>query len=118
MAEWHLKELREALERRGWRFVAEHEGDSYSISASWEFIREANRPPLFIDFEGLDDMNTLSIDESYGCRVRGVDALGFYFGRKGTAGSSRRSNWLAELSEFVEWIEDFRLRSETITDKE
>lgn len=106
MAEWHLKELRNAVERSGWRFVAEHSGDNYSISASWEFKRSDNEPVLWIDFEGLDDMRTLPIEQSYGCRVRNRSGEGLYFRRKGSADSAKREIWLKELKAFVASLND------------
>ena len=70
MAEWHLKELRNAIERSGWRFVAEHPLDDLYISASWEFKRGGKEPVLWIDFGGIDDLRTLPIERSYGCQAR------------------------------------------------
>lgn len=101
MAEWHLKELRNAIERSGWRFVAEHPGDNYSISASWEFKRGDKEPALWIDFEGLDDMRTLPIEQSYACAVRDQRTPGLYFRRKGSSDSAKREIWLKELREFA-----------------
>lgn len=63
-------------------------------------------------------MNTLPIDESYGCRVRGVDALGIYFGRKSATGSSVRTTWLAELNEFAKRLDHFSRGTEGLTEKE
>lgn len=101
MAEWHLDELREAMERSGWRFVAEHPSHHLYISASWEFERSGDEP-LFIDFGGIDDLNTLPISESYGCNVRGEAGLGLYFRRRGDRTSAKRRLWQAELKDFVE----------------
>ncbi len=101
MAVWHLKELREALDRRGWRFLGELEGDDYAISATWEFVRDPDDGSIFIDFNGLDDLKTLPIDQSYGCNVRGKEHMGLYFGKKGTTDSTSRVKWKAELHEFV-----------------
>ncbi len=101
MADWHLKELREALESKGWQIIAEYAGDEYAISASWEIQRSSKRLSLLIDFEGLDDMLTLPVERSYGCKVRGSDLLSLYFGRRGEKGSNARQNWQQELYQFV-----------------
>ena len=101
MAEWHLKELRNAIERSGWRFVTERPGDNYRFSASWEFERSDKEPALWIDFEGLDDMRTLPIEQSYGCRARNHSGEGLYFRRKGSSDSVKREIWLKELNAFV-----------------
>jgi hypothetical protein len=92
MAEWHLRDLRNALARRGWTIVAEHPGDDARVSASWEVRRSTKDSTLFIDFHGLDDLRCLPIIESYACRVRA--GAGLYFGRPG-------DRWRQALNEFV-----------------
>lgn len=104
MADWHLSELRTAIERVGWRFVREHASDDLYISGSWEFQRDSSEPNLFIDFAGIDDLRTLPMNESYGCRVRGAGGTGLYFSRKGVSGTKRRDTWRDELAEFVEGL--------------
>lgn len=101
MALWHLEELRTSLEKRGWRFVAELPGDDRSISASWKFVRSSPDDVLIIDFNGLDDMETLPIEAAYGCSVRDRNGLGLYFGRKGVANSEQRRRWQTELKDLV-----------------
>jgi hypothetical protein len=103
MAQWHLDELRAALERRGWRFAEELPGNDYDISASWRLVRSGTPPEVVIDFEGLDDLNTLPISESYACRARGSDHS-LYFGRRGETGTSTRERWKSELGSFVEAV--------------
>lgn len=101
MAEWHLKELRNAIERSGWRFVAEHPSDDLYISASWEFKRGDKEPVLWIDFGGIDDLRTLPIERSNGCQARHRPSEGLYFRRKGSSDSVKREIWLKELNAFV-----------------
>jgi hypothetical protein len=101
MAEWHLKELRNAIERCGWRFIVEHPSEDLYVSASWEFMRSDKEPVLFIDFDGIDDLRTLPIEKSYGCRVRGRAGQGLYFSRKGSGDSVKRDTWSTELKAFV-----------------
>jgi hypothetical protein len=106
MAEWHLKELRAALERRGWRFLTEHAGDAYRISATWEFVRDGKS--ILIDFDGLtisDDMDTLPIEQSYGCCLRGKPLVSLYFSKRGEKGSSARSAWVAAVKDFSDLID-------------
>lgn len=100
MAKWHLDELRNALERRGWRYEGELPGDDYRISATWRFGRSGRDTFLLIDFEGLDDLRTLPITESYACHVRGSQHA-LYFRRRGHRGSRSRDHWLQELAAFV-----------------
>ena len=101
MATWHLEELRNALERKGWRVVAELPGDDYRVSATWELQRSGDPRSLVIDFDGLDDMKTLPLDESYACSVRGTDHS-LSFSRRGETGSDARARWRDQLSAFVE----------------
>jgi hypothetical protein len=79
MGNWHLEDLRHALEGKGWQILAEHPGDDYKTSGSWEIRRSTRRPPLFIDFDGLDDLNCLPMPQSYGCHLRGQQAMFLYF---------------------------------------
>ena len=101
MADWHLSELRQAIEKAGWRFVAERPGDEYRISATWEFERDSSEANVLINFDGLDDLKTLPITESYGCHLQGSRHASLYFGRKGNTRSNRRVTWRTELETFV-----------------
>ena len=98
MAIWHLEKLRVALERRGWSCV-ELPVDEFGVSATWELRRSRDERVLHIDFEGLNDLRTLPIHESYGCRVRETGE-GLYFRRQRTLGL-----WQEEVAAFVEHLE-------------
>jgi hypothetical protein len=104
MAEWHLTDLRNALERRGWRFEAELPGDEYRVSGTWVLSR-SGRPDqaLLIDFDGLDDMRTLPLNESYGCSVRGT-TNSLYFLRRSSNDPPARHRWVSDLDSFVKKI--------------
>ncbi len=101
MADWHLAELEAELTRRGWRIVTVSEGNDYDVSAVWELYCGGVDQTLFVEFEGLDDMRTLPLEECYGCRVRGAEGEGLYFSKKGVSGSGRRESWKRELEQFV-----------------
>ena len=105
MAQWHLDELRNSLERRGWRVIAEQAGDEYRISATWVIQRSIQAEPLLIDFEGFDDMICLPLERSYGCHVRGHSSEGIYFSKRGHKSSSHRENWNKELSSFMAYLD-------------
>ncbi|HET9789244.1 MAG TPA: hypothetical protein VFP47_19065 [Pyrinomonadaceae bacterium] len=107
MPDWHLQEIRDALESRGWRLVAERPGDEYRVSATWEIERSTKKPSVLIDFAGLDDLIALPLEQSYGCSVRGSDSLGLYFGRKGERGSKRRQSWQRNLQQFLDKLDSF-----------
>ena len=98
MATWHLEELRNALERRGWRCV-ELPGDDRRISATWELSRAGDERHLHVDFEGLDDLRTLPLAESYGCSIRETGGS-VYFRRQ-----RAREIWEREIRAFVDALE-------------
>jgi hypothetical protein len=100
MADWHLKELRASLEKRGWRVAVELPGDNRAISGSWEMKRAGDARRLIVDFEGLDDLRVLPMSESYACRARGTSHA-LYFSRRGERGSKARARWNSELAAFV-----------------
>src|SRR5687768_16353300 len=102
MADWHLSELRVALEHRGWRVVEEQPGDDYRIAASWVLERSGQDSNVILDFDGLDDLQVLPLDQAYACHLRGSNAVALYFRRKG---SSKRSIWKDELASFVDSID-------------
>ena len=101
MADWHLTDLRAALERRGWRFAGELPGDDRAISATWSFERSGRAPSrLLVDFEGLDESRVLPLNQSYACRARGTE-LSLYFRRRGENDPPARDRWVSELNGFV-----------------
>lgn len=101
MGNRHLDDLRNALEAKGWRIIAEHPGDDYRVSASWEIQRSTRRLPHFIDFEGLDDLNCLPLPQSYGCTLRGDHGLGLCFYRQRS-----RYRWKEELQAFIVGLDE------------
>jgi len=103
MADWHLKELRAALEKHGWQVVAELPGDDRTISASWDMKRAGDTQRLIIDFDGIDERRVLLLSESYACRTRG-GSQSLYFGRRGERGSKARDRWNSELAAFIEAV--------------
>jgi hypothetical protein len=105
MAKWHLDELRSALERRGWRFQDEEPGDDYRISATWRFVRSGSNGLLLIEFDGLDDLQTLPINENYVCRARGSNHA-LYLRR-----SRSRKRWRQELAAFAAPLNEINLGS-------
>jgi len=100
MADWHLRELRTSLEKRGWRVAAELPGDDRAISGSWNLKRAGDTRDLMVDFEGLDEKRVLPMSESYACRARGTSHT-LYFSRRGEGGSKARKRWNSELAAFV-----------------
>ena len=104
MAQWHLDELLVALERLGWRVTTGLPGNGYDISATWSLVRSGAEPAeVLLDFEGLEDMNTLPITQSYACTERGSERS-LYFRRRGDNDPPARDRWLRELDLFVRAI--------------
>jgi len=102
MADWHLREIEERLMKRGWRVAAIHDGDGYRISASWEIERGESR--LFLDFQGLDDLQTLPIERAYAVKVRSHPECDLGLGKKPTEARPNRM-WEEELAAFVASLE-------------
>jgi hypothetical protein len=101
MSQPHLQALERALNRKGWRIVAVLSGNDYNVSATWQIQRGASDPALLIDFDGLDDMICLPLEESYGCHVRGRpagDETASLYVRKP---NRSRSLWEQDLAAFV-----------------
>ena len=99
----HLKQIREALTRRGWRIVERVRGDeNVPGSATWE-IQRSNAGPIFlIDFSGFGPMGEdIPLGEAYGCSIRGRHAS-LYFRRVNRS----RELWLRELNEFVAALDE------------
>jgi hypothetical protein len=106
MAEWHLTELRNELEKKGWRIIAEHPSPNLYISGSWEVQRNPSMASIFIDFEGIDDLNTLPMNESYGCNIRNHEPSGLYFSKRGEkSDSNKRKIWKSNLTDFVKQLD-------------
>lgn len=105
MADWHLEELRDALARKGWSIIAELPGGNHFTSAVWEIQRSTVMPPIIIAFEGLDDLKTLPLEQSYGCYVRGRESISLYFGKRGENDSTRKRIWQNDLKRFVDDLE-------------
>jgi hypothetical protein len=80
MGDTHLSELREALDRKGWKFLSEQEGDGYGISGVWRIQRSTRAEVTELYFEGLDDLRVLPMAQAYGCHIKGQEAHGIYFG--------------------------------------
>ena len=78
-------------------------GDDYAISGTWECRRAGDARVLLLDFEGLDDMKTLPLAESYACRARGTGHV-LSFRRRGESGSAQRARWNSALAGFVEVV--------------
>jgi hypothetical protein len=104
MAQWHLDQLMEELERKGWQFVRFIPSEDLYVSGSWEIRRFGSLKSIFIDFNGVDDLNTLSMEESYGCRIR-EKTDGLYFSKQGIDKKSENYKiWKKNLKDFVENI--------------
>jgi hypothetical protein len=96
MAQWHLDELRDALNQKGWDVTAELSGNDYDISGSWQIQRSTRRSPLHIDFSGLDDMLTLPVERAFGCHLRERINVSLYFSRQQTWDTALRT-FISEL---------------------
>jgi hypothetical protein len=101
MSNRHLKALEESLGAKGWRVVAAIPGNDYDGSGTWEIQRSTGEPCVLIDFEGLDDMTCLPLQESYGCHVRGIRTISLYFRRVNRS----QQLWDRELADFLQQLD-------------
>ncbi len=106
MAQWHLQELRVALEQRGWRLISEQPGDDNSISAYWHLQRSDNEPTLVIAFQGLSETACLPLSKSYGCSIVGKENIGLYFKKRSRENKERHQQWQEELQKFIGRLEN------------
>lgn len=105
MAQWHLYELQQALEGRGWRIIEKKPGNDYDISQSWIIERRREDSRHQIDFSGQDDMQTLPVEKSYACKIANLTGAELYFGRKGHKSSDSRKKWQHDLEDFLAKLE-------------
>ena len=100
MSEQHLKSLLNTLEANRWKFIEELPGDGYRISAIWAISRTDGSNRLELEFEGLDDLITLPIEKSYGCRLKQSADINLYF-------APISNSWGKLLDEFMEKLNSY-----------
>jgi hypothetical protein len=93
----HLERLKKALEQHKWVVVDERPGNNYEISAFWRVARPNGDSEFVIAFEGLDDLETLPIENSYGCHIVGNKEVSLYFGKIGRSFPNNLSKFLEAL---------------------
>ena len=98
MSQAHLTELRKILENSHWVIASEFEGNEYDVSGVWQVSRPDGANKMHIEFEGLDDMNTLPVEESYGCRVKEAPNINLHFSRVGRSWSEELTKFINELN--------------------
>ena len=98
MSTAHLDLLRKSLEKNNWVICEELPGNEYSISASWVISRPNGNSKLKLNFEGLDDLECLPIEQSYGCHVESSGNAGLYFSKISTSFPSELSTFIDNLS--------------------
>ncbi len=94
----HLKQLRKTLEDNRWVVVEELPGNDYEISGYWKVARPNGASEFCLAFEGLDDMETLPIEKSYGCHIVGNKEVGLYFGKVSKSFPEELSGFMGALS--------------------
>ena len=99
MSDFHLNDLKKALEINHWTVVSELEGNDYDISGVWLVSRLDGKNQMHLEFEGLNDMEILPVVKSYGCRIKENPNIKLYLSR------AERS-WKEDLSKFVEALND------------
>lgn len=93
MADWHLKDLENALERSHWVVVERLPSDDYRHSGFWIIARPDGSHAQTLAFHGLDDLTALPMEQSYACTVVSSAEVGLDF--------VKRPGWNLKLAEFV-----------------
>lgn len=99
----HLEKLRNNLTKHKWVIQQELPGDDYRISAIWRISRPDKTGEFKLAFDGMDDMEVLPIEKSYGCHVISNEHIDLYFGRKSFA---------ASLTKFMIGLSKLEIRTE------
>ncbi len=99
MAQWHLDDIENALNRIGWQVTLRQEDDSeYSFLGSWT-IKRSSEYIIYFDglFDGMGNMiKNPSIDKAYACGIHDTK-ISLYFYKKG-------AKWQENLKRFVEEV--------------
>jgi len=101
MSDIHLNDIRRSPEKAHWKVVEELDGDGYSVSGVWVVERPDGTSRFHLDFQRLDDMRTLPIEQSYGCAVRESPQVSCYFSRQARS-------WPQELADFEKNLKMWR----------
>ncbi|MEQ4618411.1 MAG: hypothetical protein ABN482_10220 [Corticimicrobacter sp.] len=100
----HLRQLQDALVRRGWTVIEYLRGDpAFDVqgAASWAIQRDESRPALLLDFAGFGSMGEdIPLDRSYACAVRGT-AISLYFSRVNRS----QDTWQRDLAGFIDALD-------------
>jgi hypothetical protein len=109
MAQWHLDELRAALQQRGWG-IEQREGEGYRGAARWVLRRagvrygKAETRELVLEFGVHDARGVLPLDQAWSCAVPAL-GLDLYFTQPGLPHSESRLRWQARLGDFARALE-------------
>jgi hypothetical protein len=98
MADWHLRDLENALTAAGWRIVEVRGSDGHRIAGEWDVQRSTNYPPIPIRFDGFDELRCLPLEEAYACEAVGVRGGSIRFVQNGAV-------WEASVTRFVALLE-------------
>lgn len=98
--QYHLHDIKTALNDNHWKVIDELPGNDYDIAAVWQIARPNGLNILHIEFEGLDDMKTLPIERAYAIKIREAPDIGAYFSRPSRS-------WITELEQFMSKLEKY-----------
>jgi hypothetical protein len=97
----HLDAPKKALESSSWVIESETDGDEYDLSGVWRIARPNDEHAMHIEFEGLDDLDVLPMERSYGCRIREQPDISLYFSRIGRSWGDNLEQFIQELNNAV-----------------
>jgi hypothetical protein len=94
--EYHLNDLRKALENERWVLTDVLEGNGYDISGVWQLERYGEK--IEIHFDGQDDLKVLPMEKAFGCSAIPYLDVSLYF-------APRNKSWNKLLQLFISKIE-------------
>ncbi|MBG6209545.1 hypothetical protein IWQ49_004218 [Labrenzia sp. EL_126] len=97
----HLEILETAFARNHWIVDRRMPGDGYFISEVWHLTRVDGTGALTVEFDGLNELECLPIEKSYGCDIVEIANSGLYFSK------IRASRWPKDLALFEMRIKEF-----------
>ena len=94
--EYHLNDLRKALENKRWVLTDVLEGNGYDMSGVWQLERYGKK--IEIRFDGQDDLEVLPMEKAFGCSAAPYLGVSLYFAPK-------NKSWEKLLHVFISKIE-------------
>lgn len=106
MAQWHIDELRKALENRNWKVQDEPYSHNNRMTGAWRLKKGDFSTIIF--FEGYDESGVFEFEKSFGCNLKDKNDVALYLPKHKPKKAKPNSlkAWQSELNEFIQGVED------------